>query len=203
MIIKVCGLREADNIRAVEKTGADWMGFIFYPRSPRYVDARPDYLPEHATRVGVFVSPRFGEVMSRVREFGLNTVQLHGEATPEMCYKLRETGLRIIRALPANELLGEATHPYLGCTDYFLFDTPTPAHGGSGVSYDWSLLQHYTGHVPFLLSGGIGPQSLTALQSLSHPAWQGIDLNSRFETAPGVKDVAALQSFIEKIRNNE
>lgn len=202
MIVKVCGLREADNIRAVEQTGADWLGFIFYPRSPRFVPARPSYLPEKALRVGVFVSPRFGEVMARVAEFGLQAVQLHGEAAPELCRKLRETGLRIIRALPADERLALTTHPYLDCTDHFLFDTPTAAHGGSGESFDWSLLQRYTGHVPFILSGGIGPQSLPALLTLSHPAWQGVDLNSRFETAPGVKDAAAIQQFIQQLHHS-
>ncbi len=200
MIVKVCGLREADNIRAVEAAGADWTGFIFYSDSPRYVKDVPDYLPRHAHRVGVFVSPRYGDVTGQAQRFGLEAVQLHGTAAPELCRKLREHGLKVIRALPADEHLADATHAYVGCVDYFLFDTPTAAHGGSGKQFDWSLLNAYTGRVPFLISGGIGPEALPALCRLHHRAWAGIDLNSRFETAPGRKDDKTLTQFIKAFR---
>lgn len=203
MIVKVCGLREADNIRAVEATGADWLGFIFYPRSPRCVTTRPEYLPQNGMRVGVFVSPGFTDVMARVADYGLRAVQLHGETAPEMCRKLRERGLIVIRALPADDALNTAAQTYLDCTDYFLFDTPSPVYGGSGRNYDLSILHTYKGHIPFLLSGGIGPQSIEKLHHFSHPAWVGIDLNSRFETTPGVKDAALLHSFISNFRNHE
>lgn len=199
MIIKVCGLREADNIRAVEAAGADWVGFIFYERSPRYVSEVPSYLPERALRVGVFVSPRYGEVMQHVEDYGLQAVQLHGEATPELCRKLRERGLIVIRVIPADERLSKRTGLYLNCVDYFLFDTPTMMHGGSGRTFNWSLLEAYTGSVPFLLSGGIGPDCVEALREFHHPRWVGIDLNSRFEKAAALKDTTLIKQFIQAL----
>lgn len=192
-------MREADNIRAVEEAGADWIGFIFYEHSPRYVSDVPQYLPERAVRVGVFVSPRYGEVMQRVRDFGLQAVQLHGEATPELCRKLREHGLLVIRALPADNQLQAKTGLYLRSVDYFLFDTPTMTHGGSGRSFNWSLLHGYTRHIPFFLSGGIAPDSAAALRAFHHPQWAGIDLNSRFERVAAVKDAALIRQFIQEL----
>ncbi len=200
MIVKVCGMRDPDNIRAIEKSGSDWMGFIFYPQSPRYVARKPAYLPEHTKRIGVFVSPTFEEVMTRVKAFGLHGVQLHGKVWPEECLKLRQTGLTVIRALPADGQLNDLTAPFLGCVDYFLFDTPTDRHGGSGSTLDWQILSTYLGHVPFLLSGGISPASVPKLAYFAHPLWQGIDLNSRFETQPGLKSPQAIGSFINAFR---
>lgn len=122
MIIKVCGLRDADNIRAVEEAGADWTGFIFYPRSPRFVSEVPTYLPQHAKRVGVFVHPQFRDVVEKVKAFGLQAVQFHGTASPDMCQTFRERGLTVIRALPATDDFVAETAEYTHKIDYFLFD---------------------------------------------------------------------------------
>lgn len=149
MIIKVCGMRDAENIRAVEQTGADWMGFIFYPKSPRYVDKVPNYLPQNMKRVGVFVNPTFRQVMEQVNNFGLHAVQLHGNVLPDMCQTLRERGLIVIRALPAVSTFVADTAEYMDKVDFFLFDTPTLKFGGSGRTYDWQLLQRYNGPTPF------------------------------------------------------
>ena len=203
MIIKVCGMRDAENIRAVEREAApDWMGFIFYAPSPRYVAERPDYLPEECRRVGVFVRATYREIISRVEAFGLQAVQLHGEVYPEQCRKLRERGLTVLRALPVDEHLAVATQQYEGCVDYFLFDTPTPLHGGSGLRYDWKKLQVYHGHTPFLLSGGLKADLLKELLHFRHPRWAGIDLNSGFEMAPALKDVQTLKPFIQAFRRH-
>lgn len=201
MLVKVCGLRSADNIRAVVAAGADWFGFIFYPRSPRYVAGRPGYLPQKGLRVGVFVSQGMDEIMDRAHEFNLHAIQLHGDCTPEFCQRLRSEGLLTIRALPAAGCLDTVARPYAACCDYFLFDTPCTTHGGSGKRFDWALLDTYTLDVPFLLSGGLKPDSLTGLQSLTHRRWAGVDLNSGFETAPAMKDASALQSFISVFKN--
>lgn len=201
MLIKVCGLREADNIRAVEEAGPDLMGFIFYPRSPRYVSEVPAHLPEKAGRVGVFVHPDFVEVTRRVKEYGLSAVQFHGQASAEMCQTFRERGLTVIRALPVTDTFVADTAQYTGRVDLFLFDTPTLRFGGSGRRYDWSLLGRYPGPTPFLLSGGLSPDSLDDLRTFHHPFLAGYDLNSGFETAPAVKDAAALKHFIQTIRN--
>ena len=169
MIIKVCGLRDADNIRAVEEAGADWTGFIFYPRSPRFVSEVPTYLPQHAKRVGVFVHPQFRDVVEKVKAFGLQAVQFHGTASPDMCQTFRERGLTVIRALPATDDFVAETAEYTHKIDYFLFDTPTLKFGGSGKQYDWLLLQRYLGPTPFLLSGGLSLQSVEALRHFHHP----------------------------------
>ena len=204
MIIKVCGLRDAANVRAVKEAGADWLGFIFYEGSPRVAPLLPpEGLPKDGFRVGVFVNPTFSDILMQEATYRLQAVQLHGRIYPEMCRKLKERGLTVILAIPATGDLNAATKPYCNTrsVDYFLFDTPTPQYGGSGKAYDRSMLHTYTGHVPFLLSGGIGPDSLDELLHFHHDAWAGIDLNSRFELAPGLKDARALHTFIQQLRS--
>lgn len=203
MIVKVCGMREAENIRAVEQTGADWMGFIFYPRSPRFVPAPPSYLPQSVRRVGVFVNAGEADIRERADAFRLDSIQLHGQELPSLCQQLWEAGLTVIKAFAPKQAKDfTATADYEDSADYFLFDTPTASFGGSGRSFDWSLLRHYTGRTPFLLSGGLCPDSLEALHQFRHPRWAGIDLNSGFEIAPGRKDAQLLQSFITKFKSH-
>lgn len=202
MIVKVCGMRETGNIRQVEQTGADWMGFIFYPRSARFVAELPAYLPQRQKRVGVFVNADPSDLHRIKDQYRLHLVQLHGTESPELCAAMRRAGIQVIKAFSpkqADDLA--ATAAYEGTADYFLFDTPTAGFGGSGQSFDWTILQHYTGQTPFLLSGGIRPDSLEALARFRHPRWAGIDLNSGFELAPGIKDARRLQRFIEDFKN--
>lgn len=200
MIVKVCGLRQAENIREVEKAGADWFGFIFYPKSPRFVGDMPSYLPAKGRRIGVFVSPCLDDVKLATERFGLHGVQLHGDASPELCKRLHEAGLMVVRALPAGNDLPALVKPYCGAVDYFLFDTPTKNYGGSGRVFDWSVLRSYDGDEPFLLSGGLRPDSIETVSHFGHPKWVGVDLNSGFETAPGVKSAADLEVFITALR---
>jgi phosphoribosylanthranilate isomerase len=196
MIIKVCGMTRADNIREVEALGADLMGFVFYPPSPRYVHEMPGYLPERARRVGVFVNESKERMVDIGRRFRLDYLQLHGEEPTALCRELRAEGFKIIRRRSITELQANEEETV---ADYLLFDTPTPAYGGSGQMFDWSVLQQYTGKIPFLLSGGIGPEIIDALQTFRHERFVGIDLNSRFETEPGVKDVALLRQFLSQL----
>ena len=199
MIVKVCGLREGQNIRDIEAAGADWIGFIFYKASPRYCAVRPDYLPERAVRVGVFVEPTYGEIIEKVAEYGLQVVQLHGAVCCEQARKLRERGITVVRAISATEQAIKEAALWWGCADYLLFDTPTEDHGGSGRHFDHELLTHYSGNIPFILSGGIGPEDAATLLQTPLPAMVGVDINSRFETAPGVKDAAKVKQFIATI----
>ena len=201
MIVKVCGMSDAVNIRLAEQLNIDWMGFIFYPPSPRYVERRPDYLPQRQRRVGVFVNADEAFILSRISLFGLQLLQLHGHETPRQCRSLREaTGLSVVKAFSVKSAADVAeTRHYEGAADYFLFDTPTPGVGGSGQSFDHSLLDHYTGNTPFLLSGGLGPNSADNILALRHPRMAGIDLNSRFETAPGIKSIHRLQQFLQSL----
>lgn len=207
MIVKVCGMREAENIRAVEALGVDWMGFIFWEHSSRNVCQRPAYLPTRAKRVGVFVDESLDVVCQHVEAFGLDVVQLHGSESPTYLRDLRsscDARLLIVKAFSIatrDDLL--QTSLYEGLADYFLFDTKAQLVGGNGRKFDWTVLAHYDGSTPFLLSGGIGPDDAARLSAFSHPRLAGIDLNSRFETAPALKNVELLKQFLYDIQQNQ
>ena len=188
-------MREAENIRAVEQLGIDWMGFIFWPKSSRYVSERPTYLPTRCRRVGVFVDAPLADVLQKVQEYGLDIVQLHGNESPEYAMKLQ--GCSLIKAfnIAGPEDLVQ-TKAYEGIVDYFLFDTKGKSVGGNGEKFDWSVLEAYTGDTPFLLSGGIGPDDAERVRQFNHPRLAGIDLNSRFELSPGLKDITKLKHFL-------
>ena len=217
-------MRDADNIRAVAALGIDFLGFIFYPQSPRYTrKAIPEteLIADTATtarhddiecrkpqRVGVFVDEMPQTIITHIYNDQLGYVQLHGHELPEMIDNLKRTvipdirhSLKVIKAFSIakpDDLL--QTKAYEGVADLFLFDTPTESYGGSGKKFNWQMLQAYDGHTPFLLSGGIGPEDTDRIRTFEHPHCIGIDLNSRFETAPGIKDVEALRRFTEKLR---
>lgn len=207
MIVKVCGMREAENIRAVEALGVDWMGFIFWEHSSRCVSQRPAYLPTKAKRVGVFVDASLYVVCQHVEAFGLDVVQLHGSESPTYLHDLRNAlagDVLIVKAFSIatrDDLL--QTSFYEGIADYFLFDTKAQLVGGNGRKFDWSVLAHYDGSTPFLLSGGIGPDDASRLSAFSHPRLAGIDLNSRFEAAPALKNVELLKQFLYDIQQNQ
>ncbi|MBQ8701594.1 MAG: phosphoribosylanthranilate isomerase [Prevotella sp.] len=213
MIIKVCGMRDAENIREVEALGIDWMGFIFWSKSSRYVSKRPTYLPQKCKRVGVFVDATVDDILQHISDYRLDIVQLHGSERPEDVRRLRSLcgdSTAIIKAVniaTKDDLMH--TKSYEGVVDYFLFDTKGKSVGGNGEKFDWSVLADYAGNTPFLLSGGIGPddaarisQTLT-LDGFPDEKCAGIDLNSRFETAPAIKDINKLDAFIKKIRHYE
>ena len=207
MIIKVCGMREPENIRAVEALGIDLMGFIFWPHSSRFVDGKPAYLPENCRRAGVFVDATEQDILAAVKDFQLDVLQLHGHETPETIAALKERAaalnpaIRIVKSLAVKgpEDLAQ-TKAYEDVCDAFLFDTKGKLPGGNGQQFDWSVLRAYHGRLPFLLSGGIGPDDGPRIRAFDVPGCLGIDLNSRFETAPGQKDVEALRTFIETVR---
>jgi phosphoribosylanthranilate isomerase len=216
-------MRDPQNIAEVSKLGIDMMGFIFWPKSPRYVSqisSRAGIIPDRVNTemldgkqsdvkyVGVFVDDMPQNIVTRVVNYELDIVQLHGSESPVMIDNLRRTldpdihpGIQIMKALSiASEEDLKRYQDYVGHVDYFLFDTKTPLVGGSGKQFDWSILEDYDGDVPFLLSGGIGPDDVARVKSFHHPKMLGIDLNSRFETAPAVKDVEQLRSFVNELR---
>lgn len=197
MIVKVCGMRESENIRAVEALGVDLIGFIFYEKSKRFAGSEAGmYLPEKCGRVGVFVNAEPEQLESTVERFGLQYVQLHGSESPDYCRSLKGK-VQIIKAFSISNAKDlERTKEYEGLASYFLFDTACTGFGGSGQSFDWTVLEQYHGNTPFLLSGGIGPDSIVALKNFKHPKWAGIDLNSKFELEPGMKDIASLKEFL-------
>lgn len=210
MIVKVCGMRGAENIRQISRLDIDWMGLIFYRRSPRFfetgetVQGVRDLLDASSGRprlVGVFVNEGVEKMMETANRYGLDYLQLHGNESPDDCYALQKRGWAVIKAFSiASEKDLARTCLYEGRVDYFLFDTACPGYGGSGKSFDWNVLASYRGTTPFLLSGGIGPESLEALRAFRHPRWAGIDLNSGFETEPGHKDLDKLAPFVARIK---
>ena len=195
-------MREADNIREVEALGIDLMGFIFWPKSKRYVAEPPQYLPSQVKKVGVFVDASLEDIRQHIQDYQLDIIQLHGHETPDFIAQLSIFNFQfsIIKAfnIATAEDLAQ-TKPYEGIVDYFLFDTKAQLPGGSGEQFDWSVLSHYEGTTPFLLSGGIGPDDAERIKSFHHPRCIGIDLNSRFEIAPGLKDVNQLKDFISNL----
>ena len=199
MIVKVCGMRDAENIRQLEALGIDWMGMIFWPKSKRNVSTPPAYLPQHVRKVGVFVDASLDAIRQHVEDYQLDIIQLHGQESPETLKTLKP--LTLIKAfnIATPEDLPK-TEPYEGLADYFLFDTKGKSVGGNGEKFDWSVLDNYQGETPFLLSGGIGPEDMQDVKTFHHPKCIGIDLNSRFETEPGLKDITKLKQFLEAIR---
>lgn len=199
MIVKVCGMRDAENIRQLEALGIDWMGMIFWPKSKRYVSTPPAYLPQYVRKVGVFVDASLDAIRQYVEDYQLDIIQLHGQESPETLKALKP--LKLIKAfnIATPEDL-QKTVAYEGMADYFLFDTKGKSVGGNGEKFDWSVLDSYQGETPFLLSGGIGSEDAQDIKSFHHPKCIGIDLNSRFETEPGLKDITKLKQFLEAIR---
>ena len=220
-------MRDGDNIREVAALGVDYIGMIFYPKSPRFVNmisthagiipdkvSTPQHNHEGTALVGVFVDEMPQNIITRVVNFKLDVIQLHGNESPTLIRNLRATidpdlrpGIQIWKtiALPASsdrdacrQAFADARQ-YESCADALLFDTSTPTKGGSGQHFDWSVLGDYDGALPFMLSGGIGPDDAALLCAFSHPKCMGIDLNSRFETAPGMKDVQKIKSFLEQL----
>lgn len=216
MIVKVCGMRDPENIREVEALGVDWIGLIFFAGSPRSImnneplpagnsnrqhpDCQLSIVNCPLKKVGVFVDATFEELTRTATLFRLDYLQLHGNETPEDCHALQKRGYSLIKAFRiATAEDFEQTTGYEGRADYFLFDTKSNLYGGSGKPFDWSLLENYRGKTPFLLSGGIRPESAEAIRSFQHPRFAGIDLNSGFEIKPGLKDVGKLKEFLSDL----
>ena len=208
MIIKICGMREPDNIRAISQTGVTWMGMIFWPKSSRYVSdlSVADAIPEGITRVGVFVNQSQDEIADIAKKCNLDIIQLHGSESATYIKDLRTMlpeNCKVMKAISvsdANDV--KKADSYADVVDILLFDTKCQTVGGSGKQFDWSVLDGYNGDLPFLLSGGIGPEDAERLASFHHPKMIGIDLNSRFETATGIKAAAPLASFIKEVSSH-
>jgi len=204
--IKVCGMRDPENVSGVVDARPDFIGFIFYPKSKRFVGFEPSpevfgNVPEKVKKVGVFVDETPEKVLEIYQNWKLDVVQLHGHETPEYCKQIQNSGITVFKAFSVDESFDFATlKVYSEVCDYFLFDTKGQLPGGTGQKFKWQLLEKYTGNVPFFLSGGIGPYGVEAIRHFSHPRWCGIDINSGFEISPALKDIEKVVMFIEEIR---
>jgi phosphoribosylanthranilate isomerase len=203
--IKVCGMRDEQNIADVISLSPDFMGLIFYPKSKRYVGNFPlSYLCKSYSpvkKVGVFVNESIESILEKYEAFHLDIVQLHGNESVEYCQTLKDKGIPIVKAFGISEPADlEKCEAYASVCDAFLFDTKSAGYGGAGVKFDWHILDSYKQEVPFLLSGGISEDDVETIAALHHPFLRGVDLNSCFELAPAFKDVDRLRRMIEKIR---
>ena len=191
-------MRDAENIHEVEALGIDLIGFIFWPKSSRYVSERPAYLPTNCKRVGVFVDEDIEVVKKIAHDNALDYIQLHGHESTAYCAQLK--GLKLIKAfnIATAEDFGQ-TKSYEKLVDYFLFDAKGKSVGGNGTKFEWSVLDNYHGPTPFILSGGIGPDDATSIRRFRHPQLAGIDLNSKFEDAPALKNIQKLKTFLEQL----
>jgi phosphoribosylanthranilate isomerase len=210
LVVKVCGLTRGENIEAVVEAGADMVGFIFAPQSPRLATAvlspvQLEHLGGRVRRVGIFRDADYSTVLEFVRRYFLDAVQLHGNESPEFCRKLKEylPDLEVSRAFAISEEFdAEQMSAFYGCCDWFVFDAACDQGGGSGQSFQWSILERYTGEVPFLLAGGIGKHNAKeAIECIAkHPSGWGLDINSRVETEVGVKSVTLTAAVIAEVR---
>ncbi|WP_297091599.1 phosphoribosylanthranilate isomerase [uncultured Draconibacterium sp.] len=191
------------NREQVEALDVDLLGYIFYAPSKRFVGDSPDTGLFQSTKpkVGVFVNENAFEILGLAKNLGFKYIQLHGKENPKSCGILRNQGLRVLKAFPMDEEFNFAdTNVFEGVVDYFLFDTKTKQHGGSGKKFNWQLLENYCGNTPFFLSGGIGPDDAAEIKTLNHPMLAGVDLNSGFEVEPGLKNIDELKRFITELK---
>lgn len=204
MKIKVCGMREAENISELIKLEPDYMGFIFYKKSKRFVTSFPKVeIPSKIKKVGVFVNEAIDEVIEIVEKHQLEAVQLHGDESPEYCEELKVLLIRdveILKAFSVDDAFNFSnTEAYQKVCDYFLFDTKGKDYGGNGVKFNWQILQNYKGEVPFLLSGGISKIDVDDILKISHKDFAGIDINSGFEIEPALKNIEEIKEFKQNL----
>lgn len=216
MKVKVCGLTVKENIQEIIDNQADFCGFIFYPKSSRYIDEEQlkSWIADQSiqfgdtAKVGVFVDRQFDQILDRIHDFELDYVQLHGHESPEYCRQLRSfwemTSMRncaIIKAFAIDENFDfSVLAAYEKYCDLFLFDAKGKLPGGNGVQFDWSILSNYQGMTPFLLSGGITADDAEIIRKIETPQLTGVDINSGFEVEAGVKDAASVAQFIQKMK---
>jgi phosphoribosylanthranilate isomerase len=206
--IKICGMRDFYNIRDVCQLLPDYIGFIFYNKSERFVGDQLNRqqlknFPTSIKKVGVFVDPTIEYILEQVEKYDLNFVQLHGDETPEFCRKLKLSGIEIIKVFRVDDDFDfnylEKYKPY---SNYFLFDTKSRKYGGSGETFNWNILKNYDNKVPFFLSGGIGLDNIKEVKKLNNVLnIYAIDVNSKFEITPALKDINKIKILISEIRS--
>lgn len=205
--IKICGLREVDNITALEQFEPDYMGFIFYRRSKRYVGENFDFeqirsLNSNIKKVGVYVNAGTDEIISRAETYRLDFVQLHGDETPDTCKILAKEGLKVIKAFsPDDKFDFKQVNSYKPSCKYFLFDTKGEGYGGTGKAFNWEILKRYDNEVPFFLSGGIDLENAKRISKFDQLNIHAVDVNSGFEIYPGLKDIEKIKRLFKLFKS--
>lgn len=195
--LKVCGMRDKENIKALSELKPDFIGFIFHEQSSRNVtDSISITTPEGISKVGVFVNKSIEFIDEKIKNFGLDYIQLHGNESPEFCLKLKNNGLKTIKAFNISDSFDfTKLKSYEPFCDYFLFDAFGKKAGGNGIVFNWELLNNYKGELPFLLSGGINEKMVDSIKKINHSKLTGIDINSGFEIAPAIKNIKNIKAF--------
>jgi len=206
MRIKICGLKDPENIKTVAALSPDYMGFICYDLSPRFIADIPaetlNVLPANINRAAVFVDEDAATINGLIDKFGFNTIQLHGNESPDFSNSFRHK-ITVIKAFGlSRDFNFEQLNNYIGKVDYLLFDTKTELYGGSGKTFDWDILNNYKLSIPFFLSGGLSLENLEEVGRIDHPQFYGVDLNSKFELSPGLKDIEKLKKAFNMLKYN-
>lgn len=207
MKLKICGMKYQDNMTAISQLQPDYLGFIFYKKSSRFFDTGIPEIPKNIKKTGVFVNASQEEILKKVQLYDLQAIQLHGSESVEFCKELKENistslnvRLEIIKVFSIkDEFDFTVLKPYETIVDYFLFDTKGKLPGGNGVAFDWTVLENYPSKKPFFLSGGIGLETIPKLEaflkSKASSYCHALDINSKFEIVPGLKDIEKLERF--------
>ncbi|QHL86589.1 phosphoribosylanthranilate isomerase [Nibribacter ruber] len=198
-------MKYTENIDDLLVLQPDFVGFIFYEKSPRFITTPwavfSSIFLKGTRKVGVFVDEQVVNILQKTTDLGLDVVQLHGHESPQMCRELRDTGLTVMKAFRVGDDFDfESIREYVSGCDYFLFDASGPNPGGNGLRFNWQMLDNYTFDIPFFLSGGIDVEHIEEIRALRHPMLYGLDLNSKFEVQPGLKKVDRIKQFIEELR---
>ena len=194
-------------MQQLQQFGVDYTGMIFYEGSSRFVGdkletQRPEIRKLGIRKTGVFVNANYETIVKAVEDYGLAAVQLHGDETDEFCLELMDK-VSVIKVFRISEQkdIDELTAPFQNVCHYFLFDTGTTGYGGSGRQFNWSILEKAKINKPFFLSGGIGAEDVDKIRNFHHPYLYAVDINSRFETAPGIKDMIKVQQFLKALNH--
>ncbi len=199
-------MRDESNILELAGVHPDYIGFIFYPESERFVgeNFNPgilEHIPESINKVGVFVKASKEYILEKLNIFRLNLVQLHGGESSEFCRELSSIGIPVIKVFSVIEEFNfNTTNPFKAYCKYFMFDTQCTTYGGSSMKYNWNILSGYDNEKPFFLSGGIGPEDIGSIRDLKDLNIHAVDINSRFEKKPGLKDISKIRKFIKNLK---
>jgi phosphoribosylanthranilate isomerase len=202
--LKICGMKYPDNIREVIKFRPDYLGFIFYPGSPRYAGGNIEELskmniPSSVSRIGVFVNERTNKIKQIAPSISLDMVQLHGKEPVADCIELKKSGLKVIKVFSVGEDFDfSQMEPYIDHVDYFLFDAKGKYHGGNSLPFDWEIIEKYPFRIPFFLGGGVGLENIDLIKKIRNPYLYALDANSRLEVSPGLKDPDKVKLFRTK-----
>lgn len=205
MKIKVCGITTLEQLQQLESMQIDFAGMIFYEGSKRYAGEKMKGEKSkiknlHIKKIGVFVNADYNSIKNTIESYNLSAVQLHGDETPELCSQLT-TLTKVIKVfrIAGEQDIDAIVAPYQTFANYFLFDTDTKNYGGSGKQFDWNVLASAKINKPFFLSGGIGPEDVEKINSIHHPYLYALDVNSKFETEAGIKDMKKVEVFLSKL----